>query len=94
MTNGNDLPIPDLPTPITTPDPTEVDPSQLPVEPELDPASPTRPLGVSSFAEQSGICIPKGLVHSEVALSFRANRQFMPAAAFRWPHATASVTSH
>jgi hypothetical protein len=94
MTNGSDLPIPDLPTPITTPDPTEEDPSLLPVEPELDPASPTRPLGVSSFADHSQISIQAGLVHSELALHFRANRQFMPAAAFRWPSTTSSVMPH
>lgn len=91
MTNGSNLPAPDLPTPITTPDPVESDPSQLPVEPELDPANPAKPLSVASFFMPRKISGRVRLFHTATALRFMANRQFMRAAAFRWPTAKASL---
>lgn len=91
MTNGTTLPIPDLPTPITTPDPVESDPSQLPVEPELDPANPANPLSVKSLLMPKKISDRMRFFHAATALRFMANRQFMRAAAFRWPTAKASM---
>lgn len=91
MTNGSNFPAPDLPTPITTPDPVESDPSQLPVEPELDPANPAKPLSVASFRIPKKITDRVRLLHTATALRFMANRQFMRAAAFRWPMAKASM---
>lgn len=91
MTNGTSLPIPDLPTPITTPDPVESDPSQLPVEPELDPANPTNPLSVKSAMTSGMLSSRIRSFHSAVKLRFTANRQFMRAAAFRWPNAKESI---
>lgn len=90
MTSNTNPPTPDLPTPITTPDPVESDPSQLPVEPELDPANPARPLNVS------GLWVPRAIsnrfrsLHTATRLRFMANRQFMRAAAFRWPNTSAT----
>jgi hypothetical protein len=92
MAHGSDLPVPELPTPITTPDPVESDPSQLPVEPELDPASPTKPLSVAGFLMAKTIVGGTRLLHTATALRFRANRQFMRAASFRWPDAKASMS--
>jgi len=91
MTNGTSLPIPDLPTPITTPDPVESDPSQLPVEPELDPAKPTNPLSVKSGITSSMLSNRMRSFHAAMKLRFTANRQFMQAAAFRWPAVRASM---
>jgi hypothetical protein len=91
MTNGSSLPAPDLPTPITTPDPVESDPSQLPVEPELDPANPAKPMSVAGFLIPRKITNRARLLHTATALRFMANRQFMRAAAFRWPTAKASI---
>lgn len=85
MTNGTTPPIPDLPTPITTPDPVESDPSQLPVEPELDPSSPSNPLSVRSAIPSGSLSSRIRSFHSAMKLRFTANRQFMRAAAFRWP---------
>lgn len=86
MTNESTLPVPDLPTPITTPDPVESDPSQLPVEPELDPANPANPLSVASFMPRR-IASRVRLLPAAATLRFMANRQFMRAASFRWPNA-------
>ncbi|HUD34959.1 MAG TPA: hypothetical protein VMR43_18495 [Variovorax sp.] len=90
MANGTNLPVPDLPTPITTPDPVESDPSQLPVEPELDPASPTKPLSMVSLVSRN-ISDRVRSLHTATALRFMANRQFMRAASFQWPSAKASI---
>jgi hypothetical protein len=90
MQNIPDMPTPDLPTPIT-PDPTETDPSQLPVEPELDPAAnPSTAPRLSVAPSQARIASRSGFLHTAMALRFRANRQFMRAAAFRWPGTKAS----
>jgi hypothetical protein len=90
MTNGTQLPVPDLPTPITTPDPVEEDPSQLPVEPELDPANPAKPLSVSGLRVSTTISNRIRSFHAATRLRFVANRQFMRAATFRWPNIKAS----
>ena len=85
------FPAPDLPTPITTPDPVESDPTQLPVEPELDPANPARPLSFTNlFAAMKAPGRARSF-HAATALRFLANRQFMRAAAFRWPTIKAST---
>ena len=94
MTNGTSLPIPDLPTPITTPDPVESDPSQLPVESELDPASPANPLSVKSARSVATAGLFSSRIrsfHSAVKLRFTANREFMRVAAFRWPNVKESM---
>jgi hypothetical protein len=89
MTNIADLPTPDLPTPIT-PDPTETDPSQLPVEPELDPSIPADAKRSSTVVLRDRVASRVGSLHTAMALRFMANRQFMRAAAFRWPGTKAS----
>ena len=91
MTNGTHLPVPDLPTPITTPDPVEEDPSQLPVEPELDPANPAKPLSVAGSRVSRTIPNRIRSLHTATRLRVVANRQFMRAATFRWPNIKASV---
>jgi hypothetical protein len=62
-----------------------------PIHPN-DPASPTKPLSVAGFLMAKTIVGGTRLLHTATALRFRANRQFMRAASFRWPDAKASMS--
>ena len=86
------LPAPDLPTPITLPDPVESDPTQLPVEPELDPANPARPLSLSGLLTTLRTSTRMRLSPHAMTTRFTANRLFMRAATFRWPTVNASLS--
>ncbi|RZL56719.1 MAG: hypothetical protein EOP70_06025 [Variovorax sp.] len=74
--------VPDLPTPIT---PDGTPPSELPVEPDEG-------AGALISVKVDAIRIrPDSTVKIATELHFMANRQFMSAAAFRWPRTSASL---
>ena len=74
--------IPDLPTPIT---PDGSPPSEMPVEPDDG-------VGTMLSADAASIRIRStGALKTGTHLHFMANRQFMSAAAFRWPGTSAPM---